>query len=209
MISIELGSIDPYQKTYALMRDGQEWRIVHLSIFGKAPAFPEGTLAKIEERFTELELKGAKLFLLRRLALKSYHSSELHELLAERKVTTKTICQLIAEFTKQGYINDESWLCSTIRSLRQRRFGFKVIAFRLRSKGIEDSDIETAIQAYKDTEQSTPDDRTMIKHLLSTRYAKQQLSNRKERQKVIAALARKGFTFDDIFAVLDHPQNGD
>lgn len=201
-MKVSLGVLDVYKKTYPLSIDEDLWRTVHISIFGKRPSFPDAQLEELEDHFTRLEYKGAKAFLLRRLALKSYHSEELRKALKEREVSPATIDKLLGEFQSQGYINDGAWVSSFVRSLRLQRFGFKAIALKLRMKGISGEEALNVVEALKESEDDESDERASIKKLLETRYRSRELSEKKERDKVIGALARKGYQLGDIFAVL-------
>lgn len=201
-MKVQVGALDPYKFTYPLTIDGDLWRTVHVSIFGKAPKFPEASLEELEEKFRILEFKGVKNFLLRRLAMKNYHSAELIEALAKRGVEESVCAPLLAEFSQQGYLNDEAWLSSYIRALRQQRFGFRAIAMKLRTKRIAETEALAGIQLVKESEGEDQNERHSIARLLATRYRSRVLTDRKEQQKVIAALVRKGFALDDIFAVL-------
>lgn len=201
-MKVAIGEIDAYRSTYPLLIDGEVWQTVHLSIFGKFPKFPEGSKEELEERFKALEYKGAKNFILRRLAMKNYHSAELIEALSKRQVDMTVIRSLLAEFIGLGYSDDEAWLNSYIRSLRNRRFGFRSIEIKLRGKGIETSEILEAIETVKASEGEEENERHSIDRLLASRYKNRDLSDRKEQQKVIAGLMRKGFSCDDIFAAM-------
>lgn len=201
-MKISLGVFDAYKKNYPLLIDGEIWRTLHISIFGKKPSFREASFKDLEEQFKHLEYKGAKAFLLRRLALKNYHSEELKKALREREVSVDTIDKLLTEFQIQGYLNDTAWLSSFIRSLRLQRNSFKAILLKLRLRGISEKEALSSIEILKESEDEGTDERASIKKLLSTRYRSRQLSEKKERDKVIGALARKGYQLDDIFAVL-------
>lgn len=201
-MKVTIGTLDPYKLTYPLSIDGDVWRTVHVSIFGKSPKFPEASQQEIEEKFAELERKGTKNFLLRRLAMKNYHSVELIEALEKRGVNKETSLLYINEFSHLGYLNDSAWVSSRIRLMRQQRFGFKAIAMKLRQKGLEEQEVLIAIQAVKEQEGEEDNERASISRLLETKYRTRDLSNWKERQKVVQALIRKGFSFDDVFAVL-------
>lgn len=202
-MKVEIGAVDPYKFTYPLLINGDLWHQVHASIFGKFPKFPETySQEELDELFSLLERKGAKNFLLRRLAMKNYHSTELLAALAKRGVDEAVSLPLLAEFSQQGYLNDEAWLNSSIRALRQQRFGFKAIEMKMRMKGIREEEVLIAIKAIKESEGEEDGERHSIVRLLETRYRSRDLSDRKEKQKVIAGLMRKGFSLDDIFGVL-------
>ncbi|MBA3238076.1 MAG: regulatory protein RecX [Parachlamydiaceae bacterium] len=201
-MKVTLGVLDFYKKNFPLFIDEELWRTVHISIFGKNPSFPDVPVEELEERFTRLEYKGAKAFLIRRLALKNYHSEELKKALKQREVTSETIDMLLGEFKTQGYLNDLAWLFSFIRTLRLQGFGFKAIILKLRMKGVSEEISQDAIESVKGDEDEENDERASIKKLINTRYRSRQLSEKKERDKVIGSLFRKGYQLDDIFAVI-------
>lgn len=201
-MKVSLGALDFYKKSFPLFIDEELWRTVHISIFGKNPFFPDVPLDELEDLFARLEYKGAKAFLLRRLALKNYHSEELKKALKKREVTFQTINMLLEEFKAQGYLNDATWLSSFIRSLRLQRFGFKAIILKLRMRGISEEESLDSIETLKENEDEECNERASIKKLMLTRYRSRQLSEKKERDKVIGSLFRKGYQLDDIFAVI-------
>lgn len=200
--AVECGKADQYKKTFPLLIDGAIWRTVHLSIFSQSCRFPNDSMEELERHFQALELKGAKLFALRRLSLRNYHSSELSQALKKREVSPATIASLIGEFQKLGYIDDDLWLAAAIRALRAKKMGYKAIQWKLVQKGVPEEQIIQSIAQSKQAEGEEQNERLSIQNLLSTRYRNRQLQDRKERQKVIAALVRKGFELEDIFAVL-------
>lgn len=206
-VSVQIGTLDPYKKTYPLLIDSAVWKIVHLSIFGRNPRFEDASSQELEEKFKELEFKGARAFIIRRLSLKNYHSAELAASLKKREVSQGTIDSLLKEFSRLGYVNDSSWLASTIRVLRQQRYGYNAIKWKLSQKGIEEAEIVEAINRGKRLEDESNDECASIEKLLETRYRNRNLSDRKEKQKVVAGLARKGFKLDDIFSVLNAKSN--
>lgn len=201
-MKVEIGPFDSYKLTYPLLIDGDLWHTVHVSIFGKSPKFPDTSQEELDEMFRILERKGSKSFLLRRLAMKNYHSSQLTAALKKREVDESTISSLLAEFSQLGYLNDSAWLSSYIRTLRQQRFGFRAIAMKMRVKEIDEQEAIEAIKIVKENEGEEENEQHSIARLLSTRYRSRNLTDRKEQQKVIAGLMRKGFSLDDIFKVL-------
>lgn len=201
-MKVEVGAIDPYKFTYSLFINGDLWRKAHVSILGRFPKFTGTSKEELDEQFNTLECKGAKNFLLRRLAMKNYHSTELIAALAKRGVDEAVSLPLLDEFSRQGYLNDEGWLNSYIRSLRQQRFGFKAIEMKLRVKGIEGEEARSAVSRIRESEGEEENEHHSIVRLLETRYRSRDLSDKKEKQKVIAGLMRKGFALDDIFEAL-------
>jgi regulatory protein len=95
-----------------------------------------------------------------------------------------------------GVIDDEAWVASFVRS-QSKRCGLRIIQQKLRAKGIS---ADTSSFAGD----SPAAENEAILHLLNTRYRKKDLSQTKEKQKVIASLMRKGFAYQQIIAALQN-----
>lgn len=183
-----------------LLCEEEEWKVVHLSIFGKRPSIKGEDLQACEDKFNELEYKGAKKFVFRRLAKRNYHSAEVKAFLAERRVAYETIAKILIEFQQSGYINDADWCDSFVKSLQRQKYGPKSIAMKLRGRGISEEEAEAAIAANCDTHSQ----KMNIQRLLATRYRSRKLDEPKEKQKIVAALVRKGYHFKEIFESLEN-----
>lgn len=181
-----------------LLIDGEPWHVVHPSIIGYKPKFSGENLQECQEKFDLLEYKGAKRFVLKRLSLKSYYSGELITALKERLVSSSTIDAVIADFTRLGYINDQEWVVSAVRRLQCQKCGPKAIAMKLYAKGVAKEAVRTAIDACCDDASQQMN----IHRLLASRYRSRDLSVPKEKQKVAAALMRKGYALNQIFEVM-------
>lgn len=150
---------------------------------------------------TDLEYRLAKKYALRRLSAQSLPAAGLAKALKQRSVSEEIIERLIAEFCHLGYINDIEWIDSYVRGQQSRKKGPKAIAYKLAEKGISTQQAEEVLKRVSGIEQQ----KEMIINLLSTRYKSKNLSDFKEKQKVIAALVRRGF---DLSAILDCIKNG-
>ena len=102
---------------------------------------------------------------------------ELKAALQEKDASLNTTEKVITEFEQLGYLNDAEWLESFLRRMQREK------------KGSQYTDC-------KDNEVQS------IERLLATRYRQKNLAAAKERQKVIASLARKGFTLGNILKTL-------
>lgn len=201
-MKVASGEIDKYKNTYPLVVEDEVWRTVHVSIFGRSPTFSCSSAAELNARFDLLEYKGGKSFILRRLSQKNYHSQELMAALSKRNVSKEVSERIVQEFVAQGYLNDATWLASFVRVLRCQRFGFKAILLKLMHKGIPKEEALEAISLFQENEGEVDSTKASIEQLLQTRYRNRQLTDRKERDKVIAALMRKGYELNEIFEVL-------
>lgn len=183
-----------------LMVDGEAWRKVHSGIFGRKPKEISlcQSLEELEAQFSTMEYQGAKAFVFKRLSLKPYLTSELERCLEERLVSTETIQRIIAECARHGFLNDQEWLENYVRRLITRNQGPMAIVMKLKAKGISQKVAESLLEGFE------TDHKQRIQHLLDTRYRNRDLSDFHTREKVIASLIRKGFSFSDIKEVFSH-----
>lgn len=183
----------------SILLNGSEWRAIHTAIFGRQPSFPFcSTEEEWEKAFSSMEYQKVKNYVLRRLSAQNYHSRQLRKLLNERLVDASTIDRIIGECQAKSFVNDEQWLESFIRANR-KRLGLPAIMRKLHSKGFSIDEIRAIQDRWKNPEE----ERAAIQQLLQTRYRSKKLDQFHERQKVIASLMRKGFSFETILSVLD------
>lgn len=192
--------LDDRKGILSIKIDEEEWCRAHRSIIGHKPALPEEceTLNELEELFYKLECSGAHRYALMRLGMKSHSSTELRRQLQLKLVSEALIEQIIEDYIQKGYLNDEEWLDSFIRIQSARNASPQSMKRRLRMKGLSIDQIEEAF----DRVDLLANQQMYIKKLLETRYRSKNLKDGKERQKVIAALIRKGFDFDAISQAL-------
>lgn len=145
-----------------------------------------------------MEYKEARQYAIRRLAAKSYSSGELAQLFKRRLIPEDIAQRVIEEFQRLGYINDTEWIASFVRSQWARNTGPKAIVMKLRAKGVSEDVAEDAVQKVSNGDAQ----QEKIRGLISTKYRTRDLSDFKDRQKVIASLLRKGFDYEDVAAAL-------
>lgn len=179
------------KELWTIFLDNEPWKTIHSAIFGRRLNFPSEclSLSEWEQFFYEKECQQAKQYLLWRLSRQSLHSQQIKKILKEKLVTPSVIETVIEEFIQKGYLDDDHWIKSYINAQR-KRFGLPIIASKLKAKGITIEDIE----GIQDTEK----EKEVIQHLLHTKYRLKDLSDRTQRQKVIASLLRKGFSYESI-----------
>lgn len=139
-----------------------------------------------------------KAFVYKKLSQRGYSSHEMKKLLIKQFVSQELIDHILLECENAGFINDESYLESFIRSGQIKKWGPEHITQKLMLKGFDRETIKLKLQVH-----DLPNERvTRIQALLQTRYKTRDLTVFKERQKVIASLIRKGFSFEDIHCTL-------
>ena len=146
-----------------------------------------------------LEYRMAKNYAIRRLSLQGMLSTALARLLKERLVSVQTVNKVLEDLSELGFVNDQEWVASFVRSQSGKKVGPRAIAQKLANKGIRGEKLELALEKSWGAAEQTP----LILQLLKSRYAKRNLSDFKERQKVVAALVRRGFDVTVIFHCMD------
>lgn len=120
----------------------------------------------------------------------------------QRKLRQKGVAadaaQAAVDYVQQmGYIDDAGYARRYAEELfHSRRYGAVRVKQMLLQKGI---DAQTAEQVIAEC---APDAAEPIGEILRTQYDQVDFSDYKQKQKVMAALARRGYTFDDIGAAI-------
>jgi regulatory protein len=185
------------KERWEILLDGEKWREVHRAIFGRKPSFSSSPSSEeeLQRIFDAFEYRRVKGYVLWRLSTQSYHSEQLAKLLRDRLVQSKTIDRVLQEYREMGFLDDDSWLQSFMRS-QQKRYSLRFILSKLHHKGLSSETLQRLAKEWKNPEEELQ----AIQHLLKTKYRSKNLIQYKERQKVIAALVRKGYTFDQVQA---------
>lgn len=184
------------QGIISIFVDEEPWKDIHSSIFGKKPAFPRQVASMEEwvEFFHTSEYQGALKFVMRRLSLQAQLSIELTCKLSEKLVSEHTTNRVLTECTRLGYLDDASTLHIYIQGLLRRGYGPQAILPKLLRKKIPFQHAKEMIERLNETTDHIP----KIRHLLETKFRSRDLSDHASKQKTIASLLRKGFSFDDI-----------
>jgi regulatory protein len=188
-----------HKSTLTITWEGEPWRNVHTAIFGRKPIFPQcSTLDEFEQEFTKIEYKLAKAYAFRRLAAMSMLSTSLAKSLRTRFVSQDVTDRIINELVALGYLNDQEWTNRFVRVQTQKKMGFRGIAAKLASKGIS----AELFEEYTCDVSCEKDQRALIQELLANKYRSRNVSDFRERQKVVAALVRRGFEANEVLDVL-------
>jgi SOS response regulatory protein OraA/RecX len=125
--------------------------------------------------------------ILRLLSLKSYSTYELRKKLTHRGFDPQEIETALDKYQRLGFLNDNDLSNRRLEAYKKRGYGPHWIAGKFKQQGLKPS-------SYTSEEQ-----KEIILHLLKTPiYA------RKDRNKQIAALQRRGFDLEIIFQVVKH-----
>lgn len=113
--------------------------------------------------------------------------------------TAVKVADLMCEY---GYVNDERYAEKLARNyIKVRRYGRSRAAMMMKQKGLERETIDAALSQYTEEDMVA-----QIADILRKKYADRLFlggpEGKKEMQKIIAALARRGYGYNDIKSAL-------
>jgi len=107
--------------------------------------------------------------------------------------------EILSEFEKAGYINDERYADMKVRDYLAAGKSARYIKTKLKSKGIEENTLDVLIDA-----QNYDGKEAALKFALKKRIGPYRKTDREAfRQKDMACLMRAGFNYDDVCDILD------
>ncbi len=150
----------------------------------------------------ELDRGNAYRAAVRVLTKRAKSSGELRRKLREYKHETDAIEWSIERLTGLGVLNDEDYARMVVRSqLSRKPAGRRLLAGKLREKGIEGSIIDRVLEEMLEDRDTIKDARKLAQQ------AARSISDRHEREvrvrRISGRLARRGFDFDVIRRVVD------
>jgi len=174
--------------------NGELWRSVSPRLFGHSPHFDLGSFEELEE----MEYRSALNFAVRSLSAKAQHSLELHKKLLDLGVSTGVVERVLSELVRLGVLDDRDWVEMFIRSLISRNLGMGAIRQKFFRKGIPSSEYEAILCNLL----SQDVQKAQIQKLITSKYRAKDLSDPKQKDQVIKALARRGFSWDLISSMI-------
>ena len=122
---------------------------------------------------------------------------ELHALL---QASAKAARSAVEHMEELGLLNDEDYARRLANELfTRKRFGARRVKQELRQKGIDDALIAAVMDEFS-TERSETEEN--IRAILERKYPMAR-EDEKVRRRAVAALQRYGYSFDEIFSVLN------
>lgn len=137
----------------------------------------------------------AKRFVAASLGRKAQTVHEIREKLKRKEIPGEIAEEVLQEFIELGYLDDREFLKQTVRNLREGGYGPARIRFKLRDKGFSPEEIEEQLGEFEQRE--------TLERLIGGKYKRKDPRDPKQRQQLIGALARRGFSLGEIFSVLD------
>ena len=150
----------------------------------------------LEEDELRREKERAKKRAMYLLGSRDYCRKELYKKLQEN-YCEETCEYVIGLMEHYGFIDDESYARKLAKKLiKVNHRGKRRARFEMIVKGLDPDIVDEALEQYSDEEIVEE-----IKNLIEKKYA-EKLYDRNDIQKVIAAMARRGYGFDDIKAAI-------
>ena len=133
------------------------------------------------------------------LASRARTEKEIADALRQNAYPKQTVARVMARLHEAGYLDDEDFAGHWAASRASKGMGARRIRMELRQKGVDPDTIESALSAVDEEDQ-------MDGALKAARKAARgkELSQPSERQKVLAALARRGYDYATARAALAH-----
>lgn len=124
------------------------------------------------------------------LAARARTEKEIVDSLRKNAYPEETIAKVMARLHEAGYINDADFAAQWTASRASKGLGTRRIRMELRQKGVDQQEIDRALSEMND-------DELMQGALMAAQRAARgkDISSPADRQKILAALARRGFDF--------------
>ena len=126
---------------------------------------------------------------LRLLSLKSYSTYELKKKLLRKGFSSEEIDPVLEKYLRLGYLNDSDLTERRIEAFKRKGYGPYWIAAKLKTLGLS--------QGLKASSYSQEEQKAVIQKVLKT-----PLFAKKEKNKQIAALQRRGFDLETILEII-------
>ena len=131
----------------------------------------------------------------RQLSYRALSAAALRDKLTETGYPDEAVEYALAYLTEHGFLNDEQYAESAVRSYARRGYGTLRIRQELTRRGVDRETAQAALAGH------APDPDT-LRALLDKRLHGD-LSDRKEVQKAVAFLQRRGYLWEDIRRALN------
>ena len=136
------------------------------------------------------------------LSMKGQTEHQLRESLARVSYPQEVIEKVISSLLSAGYLNDKAFAEQWISRRTATGIGKSRIRTELRLKGISAELIESAFAAFAEEETAAEETEEGLKRAFEKASRNRDIGDPRDRQKVIAALVRKGYSFSDAYRAI-------
>lgn len=130
------------------------------------------------------------------LSRREHSAFEIRDKLSQREFDGSEIEQAINELQQGGWLSDERYAEAYIRMRQQKGFGPVRIAMELSERGVNDSIIDTYLNAQGNSWQQT------LQQQYRKKYKNKAIQDYNDKAKRIRFLQYRGFTLDAICRVV-------
>ena len=131
------------------------------------------------------------------LAQRAHSSGEIEKKLRDKFYLPETVEMVLYKLEKEHFLNDEAFATEYAASLSRRQMGRTRITQELRRKGIAPALIQQALESL-DAEEA--DDAALVLARKLLRRYERESDPRKAMQKLLMAMARRGYGFEEARA---------
>lgn len=133
------------------------------------------------------------------LSLRARTEREIVEALRRNVYPEETIARVMARLNESGYVNDSEFAVQFSSSRLSRGMGVRRIRMELARKGVDSSTVDDAVSLLENDD--------ILESAIKTarKYSRgKDINDRSDLQKVLAALARKGFDYSVSREAVQH-----
>ncbi|GGE45478.1 regulatory protein RecX [Pullulanibacillus camelliae] len=206
MITIDKISVHPKQKGYYILEftkaEESQAMTIHEDLLVKHGLRKDLELS--EKEFQQLvklqEVNKIYLLAINYLSYRMRTEKELRDYLIKKEAVEPGISEVIQRLKEEKLVDDKQFAELFVRSRkRQSTKGPRLIAQELKNKGVSDSDMAPALQAYSFNEQYG----NALRFAGQRSRAKDKLSNLEKKNKIGQSLMQKGFEAAVVQEVLN------
>lgn len=164
----------------------------------------EFTQTQLEQLMEDTQYQKAKERAFRLLGYKSYTRSLLGRRLRDEEFQPETVDDVLDRLEELGMVDDLDYACRCSRDLvNLKHYGLDRVRRELKSRGVEEADIDTALSQLAD------DPQEQLRQVIEKKYAKG-LAEEKGRRRAVNGLMRLGYSYGQIRqALAEFPQSGE
>ena len=155
-------------------------------------------LTDFTAKFEALERKRVTNYIVWRMSAKSYHTTEMKNLLQKKLVSTDIIADILPQLAEKGYFNDDDWIERFVKQ-HQKKIGLKSALQKLYLLNFTSEDLVKVEHIWLESY----DEKTKVQEIINSKFQYKNLSDPKVKQKVVAGLMRKGFSYESIKCAVD------
>ena len=143
------------------------------------------------------ELSRTKYCAILILGRKSHTKKELYDKLIKKGYSEECVEQTVLYAEENGYINDRDYAEKFLHdAVELKKHGISRVRMDLRRKGIADEIIEEVISECEYENSDT------IEKILESRAKNYDLNDKKQRDRLIGYMLRRGFSFGEVYSAL-------